>query len=73
MFLYCSYEGEMSVNGRSLFPCNWNALVILEIIGERRRKMFDQLIRSKVQWLVDNDQEIIETLAMNLINKHLEI
>gem|GEM_PF-5916500 len=40
-----------------------------EAVGEKRSEMFDQLIRSKAQYLVESKQEILRPVADLLINQ----
>lgn len=40
-----------------------------EAVGEKRSDMFDQLIRSKAQYLVESKQEILQPVADLLINQ----
>lgn len=41
----------------------------LEAVGEERSEMFDQLIRSKAQYLVESKQEILQSVANLLIDQ----
>ncbi|MFJ6209186.1 hypothetical protein [Lysinibacillus sp. NPDC092081] len=40
-----------------------------EAVGEKRSEMFDLLIRSKAQYLVESKQEIFQSVANSLINQ----
>ncbi|MGE7916855.1 hypothetical protein [Lysinibacillus xylanilyticus] len=40
-----------------------------EAVGEKRSEIFDRLIRSKVQYLVESKQEILRPVANSLINQ----
>ncbi|MGE8005098.1 hypothetical protein [Lysinibacillus sp. NPDC093216] len=40
-----------------------------EVVGEKRSEMFDQLIRSKAQYLVESKQEILQSVADLLIDQ----
>ncbi|WP_285395290.1 hypothetical protein [Lysinibacillus sp. fls2-241-R2A-57] len=40
-----------------------------EAVGEKRSEIFDRLIRSKTQYLVESKQEILRPVAISLINQ----